>query len=111
MAKKTGLRAAILNVMKSKDEFYVQEIAAILNMDSCLVSNSMREMKNIYRIKSFYKRKPRYIYSLKPFQGVIEEVIKPVVKDKPKRYVPTFTPMSEQAYDLYAGRNLAMLAR
>lgn len=111
MAKQTGLRKKILKALESQTEMYAHEIAAAVGEPVRNVSNALFGMENVYRIKHYHKRNAKCIYSLKPFEGVIEEVITPVKKDKPKRYVPEFKPMDAGYYDIYAGRNLAMLAR
>lgn len=111
MAKQTGLRSKILKVLQTQDEMYAHEIAQAVGQPVTCVSNALFAMENVYRIKHYHKRHAKCIYSLKPFQGVIEEVIPKREKDKLKRYVPEFKPMVEGAYNLYEGRNLAMLAR
>lgn len=112
MAKQTGLRSRILKVLETQDEMYAHEIAKAVGEPVRCVSNALFAMENVYRIKHFHKRHAKCIYSLKPFQGVIEEVVKPKPKPaKLKRYVPEFRPMAEGAYNLYEGRNLAMLSR
>lgn len=111
MARHTGLRKKILKALETKQELYAHEIAEMIGEPVRNVSNAIFGMRDVYRIKHYHKRNAKCIYSLKPFEGVIEEVIKPVVKDKPRRYVPEFQEMKYGSYDIYAGRNLAMLAR
>jgi DNA-binding transcriptional ArsR family regulator len=111
VAKHNGLRSKILKVLEQNKEMYAHEIAEAVGSTSRKVSNALFAMDDVYRIKQHGTRNAKCIYSLKPIEGMIEEVIKPVKKDKPKRYVPEFKPMAEHSYDIYAGRNLAMLAR
>lgn len=111
MAKHTGLRARIIEVLKKHDEMYAHDIAAELNQSVRLVSNAIFLMDDVYRIKEYKKSRTKMIYSLKPFEGLIEEVVHKQKQEKPRRYVPEFRPMNEGGYNLYEGRNLAMLAR
>lgn len=110
MAKRNGLRNKILKVLETKKEMFAHEIAAEIGVEVRLVSNAIFGMRDVYRIRSYTERNPKCIYSLKPFDGMIEEVV-PKKKEMPRRYVPEFKPMAEGSYDIYAGRNLAMLAR
>jgi hypothetical protein len=110
VAKHTGLRARIIEVLKKHDEMYAFEIAKEVNQSVRCVSNALFLMDDVYRIKEYKKSRVKSIYSLKPFEGVIEISQKPK-KEMPKRYVSEFKPMAEGGYNLYEGRNLAMLAR
>ncbi len=111
MAKHNGLRSKILKALEQNKEMYAHEIADAVGSTSRKVSNAIFAMPNVYRIKQYGSRNAKCIYSLKPIEGLIEDVITPVKKDKPRRYVPEFVPMDNRSYDIYAGRNLAMLAR
>ena len=109
MAKHNGLRSKILKALQQKKEMYASEIADVVGVPARNVSNAMFRMPQVYRIKNYGTRNAKCIYSLKPIEGMIDDVI--VSKQKPRRYVPEFTPMTEGSYDIYAGRSLAMLAR
>jgi hypothetical protein len=111
MAKHNGLRSKILKALEQNKEMYAHEIADAVGSTSRKVSNAIFAMQEVYRIKQHGTRNAKCIYSLKPIEGMIHEVITPVKKDKLKRYVPEFQEMQTGSYDLYAGRNLAMLAR
>lgn len=109
MAKHNGLRSKILKALQQKKEMYASEIADVVGVPARNVSNAMFRMPQVYRIKNYGTRNAKCIYSLKPIEGMIDDVI--VSKQKPRRYVPEFQEMQTGSYNLYEGRNLAMLAR
>lgn len=110
MAKQNGLRKAIIAALQTKDRMYSHEIAEIVGASTRSVANAIYSIKEIYRVKDSSTRWSHCVYSLKPI-GSLKKPEPSVKKEKPRRYVPEFRPMTEKTYNLYAGRQLAMLSR
>ena len=111
MAKKTGNIHMIRAVLKSGD-MTAEQISRVTGITALQVRNAIQSGRKcgdnaVYTVGAVLIGKSRFsIYSInKPFKEAVQ------LPDRPRRYVPEFREMTEQSYDLYAARNLAMLAR
>lgn len=111
MAQRIGLRKRILTILKNHEEIMSDQVALLAGCTQTQASNALFKMPEVYKIKKYEGRTYRCIYSLKPFDDVIEEVVSKPKKQPTRRYIPEFKPMHEGSYNLYEGRQLAMLAR
>ena len=112
MAAPTGVIENIRSLLKNGD-MTTREMADALRVTPRTISNAIQGHRRNGGIPIYVVgKKPRDrnvrqpIYSLKaPVKELREK------SHHPERYVPQFKPLEPQTYDLWASRNLAMLAR
>jgi hypothetical protein len=83
------------------------EIGEELTLETRRISNALTGMLGVFRHRK--SNRNLTMYSLKPFPG---GEVKQKKSSTPKHYHDWRTPeITPQSYDIYAARNLAMLAR
>jgi len=107
MATRNGTAARIRAILEREEKATSVEIALELGIPTRKVSNAMQGMAGVYRHRG--NNHAVTVYSLQP---IFKPPVKRAENVAPKHYHNWQTPeMTRESYDIYASRDLAMLAR